>query len=135
MIIAQKIIKTLIHNGKNVSKANILVMGLTFKEDVSDTRNSKVIELVQELKSYTLNVDVVDPHADANEVWRAYQLKLKSDEQLRTNYDGVVLAVKHQEYSQLEEAFFKNITKKEAFLFDIKGVMADKVPNMQYLCL
>src|ERR1700741_4196377 len=104
--VAKTTVKKIIAAGKNISKSKVLVMGATFKEDVSDIRNSKVADIVKELKSYSVKVDVVDPHADNDELKHEYGFGLNK---MAKGYDGVIVAVNHAEYKVLDEKFFKSI--------------------------
>src|ERR1700741_5024424 len=104
--VAKNLVKKIIASGKNISKSKVLVMGATFKEDVSDTRNIKVADIVKELKSFSVKVDVVDPHADNDELKHEYGFGLNK---MAKGYDGVIVAVNHAEYKVLDEKFFKSI--------------------------
>ncbi len=119
--IAKKVVTTLIDQGKNPGESKVLVMGITFKEDVSDIRNSKVANLVKELMDYSLNVHVVDPHASANEVAHEYNISM-IDEPVG-KYDVILIAVGHKEYKALTKEDLKNLSTSDLVLFDIKGVM------------
>jgi UDP-N-acetyl-D-galactosamine dehydrogenase len=118
--IAKRLVQTLISQGKNPSHCKVLVMGITFKENVSDIRNSKVVELVRELMDYSLHVHVHDPYASPNEL--AHEYKLALIDEISNGYDAVVLAVSHKEYQNKNRDFFLNIMKDKPVLFDIKGV-------------
>ena len=118
--IAKKVVQTLIEKGKNPSECKVLVMGITFKEDVADIRNSKVVDLIQELMDYSLNVHVVDPWASANEVEHEYGITLA--EKPEGTYDAIVLSVGHQSFKELNPSDFEKLSKDEVLLFDIKGV-------------
>jgi UDP-N-acetyl-D-galactosamine dehydrogenase len=118
--IAKRVVQTLIEKGKNPGQCKVLVMGITFKEDVSDIRNSKVVDMIQELMSYSLNVHVVDPWASANEVAHEYGISM-IDAPIGT-YDAVVIAVGHKEYRLLSKADLEKLSNGEVLLFDIKGV-------------
>lgn len=131
--IAKKIVKKMIAMGKNILGARVLVMGVTFKEDVSDIRNSKVVDIVRELKDFGVDVDVTDPHADSEEVLHEYGFKLI--EEPRANYDAVIVAVSHQEYLALDEAYFRGLTYEHAVLGDIKGIYRGKIHQMKYWSL
>ena len=100
--------------GKNILGARVLVMGVTFKEDVSDIRNSKVVDIVNELKDFGVDVDVTDPNADSEEVMHEYGFKLI--EKPRANYDAVIVAVAHKEYMDLDEEYFRGLTYEHAVL-------------------
>lgn len=118
--IAQKLVKTLIENGKNPGSSNVLVMGITFKEDVADIRNSKVVDLVKELKDYSLGVQVVDSVASPGEVEKEYGIQVLK--RPKGVFDAIVVAVGHEEYKSLGQAFFKNLSKNSLLLFDIRGI-------------
>jgi len=118
--IAKKVVQTLIEKGKNPSECKVLVMGITFKEDVADIRNSKVVDLIQELMDYSLNVHVVDPWASAIEVEHEYGITLA--EKPEGTYDAIVLSVGHQSFKELSPTDFEKLSKDEVLLFDIKGV-------------
>ncbi|MFZ1524189.1 MAG: nucleotide sugar dehydrogenase [Saprospiraceae bacterium] len=118
--IAKRVVQTLIEKGKNPGQCKVLVMGITFKEDVSDIRNSKVVDMIKELMSYSLNVHVVDPWASANEVAHEYGISM-IDAPVGT-YDAVVIAVGHKEYRLLSKVDLEQLSNGEVLLFDIKGV-------------
>jgi UDP-N-acetyl-D-galactosamine dehydrogenase len=118
--IAKRLAQTLTQKGKNLSRCKVLVMGITFKENVADIRNSKVADVVQELMDYSIHVHLHDPHASPNEVAHEYRLTLI--DQLSNDYDAVVLAVAHEEYKQYNAEFFLRIMKEDPILFDIKGI-------------
>lgn len=118
--IAKRVVQTLIENGKNPGECKVLVMGITFKEDVADIRNSKVVDMIKELMDYSLNVHIVDPWASANEVAHEYGISL-IDEPVG-KYDAIVLAVGHQKYKAMTQEDFQAISKDDILLFDIKGV-------------
>ncbi|MCR9010696.1 nucleotide sugar dehydrogenase [Gabonibacter chumensis] len=131
--IAKKMVKKLIAMGKSVLGARVLVMGVTFKEDVSDIRNSKVADIIRELRDFGVDVDVVDPHADSEAVQEEYGFKLV--EKPRDNYDAVVVAVSHKEYEMLDETYFKSLTYENALLVDIKGILREKIHSLKYWSL
>lgn len=118
--IAKKLVQMLISKGKNPGQCKVLMMGVTFKENVSDIRNSKVVNLIHELMQYSVVVHVVDPHASHNEV--AHEYKLVMTENISSDYDAVVVTVGHGEYRSLNEQYFKSIMKENAILMDIKGI-------------
>jgi UDP-N-acetyl-D-galactosamine dehydrogenase len=109
-------------------------MGATFKENVSDIRNSKVIDVVNELKSFQINVDVIDPHADSSEMEHEYGIGLTTD--IRKDYDAIILAVNHREYCLLDENYFKGIMKDGKGVFvDVKGIYRGKINDLTYWSL
>ncbi len=131
--IAKVAIKKLINNDKKIKDARILILGATFKEDVADIRNSKIIDIVKELKSYSVNVEVVDPRADSEEVFEEYGFHLA--DKIGTGYDGVIAAVSHQEYKDLNEAYFKSICNDHSFVLDLKGLFRNTFVDMEYWSL
>lgn len=130
--IAKNIVKRISALGKNISKSKVLVMGATFKEDVSDIRNSKVADIIKELKSYSVKVDVVDPHADSDELMHEYGFGLSK---MGKKYDGVIVAVNHKEYKGLDEKYFKGILDKKGVLVDVKGMYRGKMKDLTYWSL
>jgi UDP-N-acetyl-D-galactosamine dehydrogenase len=131
--IATEVVKKIIKAGKNVLNASVLVMGATFKENVSDIRNSKVADVVNEFKSYGILVDVIDPHASSEEVFREYGFRLK--EKPGKNYDAIVLAVAHKEYLNLKEEFFTSLSSEKGIVMDIKGIYRNIIRNLSYKSL
>ncbi|UOQ98187.1 nucleotide sugar dehydrogenase [Hymenobacter sp. 5317J-9] len=133
--IARKTVQMMIKKGKDVAKSRVLVMGATFKENVEDIRNSKVADVIQELKNFSVNVDIVDPHADSNELHHEYGFRLTPNDDVRKDYDAVIVAVGHQPYAEKDEAYFKSITSDNAVLVDIKGLYRGKMTDLQYWSL
>ena len=119
MFVANKLIKLLIANNHMISKSKVLVLGITFKEDCPDIRNSKVIDIVRELQQFNIEVDVFDPHADRHEVFEEYGLKLI--DVIKDSYDGIILAVSHKEFLQLELASLKS--SHTSVIFDTKAFL------------
>ncbi|MFI5141526.1 MAG: nucleotide sugar dehydrogenase [Bacteroidia bacterium] len=130
--IAKNLVKKISSQGKNISKSKVLVMGATFKEDVSDIRNSKVADIVKELKSFSVKVDVVDPHADSEELKHEYGFGLSK---IAKSYDGVIVAVNHKEYKALDEKYFKSLLANKGVLVDVKGMYRGKMKNLIYWSL
>ncbi|NHB67333.1 nucleotide sugar dehydrogenase [Perlabentimonas gracilis] len=126
--VAKQIVKKIIAHDKNVKDARVLVMGVTFKENVSDIRNSKVVDIINELKSYGVkNIDAVDPYADAEEVMQEYGYKLAKEPMGK--YDAIVVAVNHNQYLSLDSSYFNNIASDNCIFVDVKGVFREKRPN------
>ena len=128
--VAKRLIQILLQKGKNPQNAKVLVMGITFKENVSDIRNSKVVDLIQELMEYSVNVHISDPNASPNEVAREYKLSLI--DKISDDYDAVVVAVNHKEYEGLSEEYFKSIMNEEPILLDIKAMYERSKNGMLY---
>ena len=118
--IAKRLVQMLIENGKNPGKSKVLVKGITFKENVSDIRNSKVVDLIKELMEYSLNVHTVDSYASPNEVAHEYGISIIDTPVGK--YDAVIVAVAHNEYKEKDAAYFKNLMNGTPILFDLKGI-------------
>jgi len=132
--IAKNTVKKILAQGKNVAGAKVLVMGATFKENVSDIRNSKVANVVKELRSFMVDVAVADPHANSDELEHEYGFGL-SDITAKA-YDAIIVAVNHDDYMKMEEVDFKNLMADENGIFvDVKGVFKSKVKSLHYWSL
>jgi UDP-N-acetyl-D-galactosamine dehydrogenase len=131
--VARKVLRHIISNVNDVKAAKVLVMGATFKENVSDIRNSKVADVIKELQSFFINVDIVDPHADSDELEHEYSFRLA--ERQGNDYDGVIVCVPHDEYAKLDDAYFASITKPHAIIADLKGCYLNKLKSRQYWSL
>jgi UDP-N-acetyl-D-galactosamine dehydrogenase len=119
MFVANRLVKLLIAKNHMISNSNVLILGITFKEDCPDIRNSKVIDIVRELLQFNINIDVFDPYANKHEVEEEYGIKLI--ENLKRAYDGIILAVSHQNFKQLNLDNLK--ASKDSVIFDIKGFL------------
>lgn len=131
--VAKQTVKKIIAAGKNISEAKVLIMGATFKEDVSDIRNSKVADVVKEFISFGVHVEVIDPHASSAHLKHEYGFGLV--DKIANDYDAVFIAVNHAEYSNLDEDYFTSITAKNPVIVDIKGIYRNKIKNMTYWSL
>ena len=131
--VAKKILQHIIQNSSNIKAAKVLIMGATFKENVSDIRNSKVADVVKELKSFSLNVDVTDPYAESKELKHEYGFELT--QQLSNDYDAVIVTVPHNDYKKLDDAYFSSITKPHAMIADLKGIYRGKISSRKYWSL
>src|SRR5690606_9037949 len=117
--VAQEVVKLMIGKDCKVKGGNVLMMGITFKENCPDIRNSKVVDVIDELQKYNLNIDVFDPWANAEEVKREFGLQLISDaEDLKSNYDAIVLAVSHAEFLNLN---LSDYAAQPCVVFDVKS--------------
>jgi UDP-N-acetyl-D-galactosamine dehydrogenase len=131
--VAKTVIQHIIKNTSDVKNAKVLVKGATFKENVSDIRNSKVADVVRALQSYHVNVDVEDPHADSAELKHEYGFELAK--KTGTDYDAVIVAVPHQAYLACDDDYFSQITKPQALVADLKGIFRNKINNRAYWSL
>ncbi len=131
--VAKNCVKKMIAAKKNLNDATVLVMGATFKEDVSDIRNSKVADIIKELRSYGVSVEVVDPHAESKELEHEYGFGLISKPSKK--YESVIVAVNHREYVNLDENYFTSIMADKGVLVDLKGLYRKKIKNLTYWSL
>lgn len=131
--VARQMTLKLSSNFSNLKDCRVLVMGATFKENVSDIRNSKVADVIAELKEFGVMVDVVDPYASPEEIREEYDFELADS--VKGPYHGIVIAVNHKEYAKLDEAYFQSITHKGAVFADLKGIFRDKMSTFNYWSL
>jgi UDP-N-acetyl-D-galactosamine dehydrogenase len=122
MFVANKVVKLLIQKGIAIKGAKALVLGVTFKENCPDIRNSKVVDIYRELNQFGLNVDIYDPHVDPIEVKKEYNIEMS---QLLAKYDAIVLAVAHEEFLNIDFNELKN--NPESIVYDIKSVLDRKI--------
>ena len=120
--VASELVKRMIKAGHAVSSARVLVMGLTFKENCPDLRNTRVIDVVRELKEFGCDVDVTDCWADNVEAQREYGISLV-EELTPQHYEAIVLAVPHREYAAMSTADLRQLLSPDGVLFDLKGVL------------
>jgi UDP-N-acetyl-D-galactosamine dehydrogenase len=132
--VAKQTVKKIIAADKNPKESRVLIMGVTFKENVSDIRNSKVIDIYNELKSFGIqNVDVIDPYADSKEVREEYGFETTSDPKGR--YDAIIVAVSHDSYLTLDEEWFLNHANNGCVFVDVKGIFREKINRLTYWSL
>ena len=117
IFVANKLIKLLIKKGHKIEGSKVLILGITFKENCPDIRNSRVIDVYRELKEFGVDVDVFDPWANKHEVKNEYDIALLDN--LMNKYDGILLAVSHDEFKILN---LENLKNTNAVIFDIKGI-------------
>lgn len=123
MFVANKLVKLLAKKGHKIKDADVLILGITFKENCPDIRNTRVIDVVEELEGFGLNVDVYDSFADKNEVKHEYNIDLI--ENISKSYKAVILAVAHDEFKKLD---WNDIASEDTVVFDLKGFLPkDKV--------
>ena len=122
--VANQVIKLMIKKGHKIQGANVLILGITFKENCPDIRNSRVIDVIKELQDFGCNVDVYDPWADKEEVKKEYNIDLIQNSKLNIqNYNAVVLAVAHEEFKQFNSQLSTHNSK--LVTFDIKSILDD----------
>ncbi|MFO7789686.1 MAG: nucleotide sugar dehydrogenase [Bacteroidales bacterium] len=130
--VTKETIKLMLAQDKVLSNSKVLVMGLTFKENVSDIRNTRVIDILHELDDYKVAYDIADPYANPDEVKVEYDIELN---EIQDNYDAIIVAVNHDEYIKLNEKFFQSVSSGQGILVDIKAVFKDRIKNMTYWSL
>lgn len=131
--IAKKIVKKILAQGKNILGARVLILGITFKENVCDIRNSKVVDMVNEFQDFGARVDVMDPYANPADVQQTYGFPLVGQPEGR--YDAVVVAVPHTPYLSLTEDYFLSLSAEKPVLGDLKGIYRGKIHQMSYWSL
>jgi UDP-N-acetyl-D-galactosamine dehydrogenase len=131
--IGKQTVKKIIAAGKSPNDARALILGITFKEDVTDIRNSKVVDVIKELADFGVKVDVVDPGADSHHVKEEYGFGLQKKP--TGKYDVIILAVSHSEYLKLDEAWFDNLLTEKGIVVDVKGVLRGKIKKHTYWSL
>lgn len=131
--IGKQTVKKIVHAGKGLKDSRVLIMGITFKENVTDIRNSKVVDVVKELDDFGIRVDIIDPGASMHEVKEEYGIELKNKPSGK--YDAVILAVSHDEYINLDESYFTPLLNKDGILVDVKGILRGKIKKLSYWSL
>ncbi|WP_281950351.1 nucleotide sugar dehydrogenase [Nitrosophilus kaiyonis] len=129
IFVANKVVKLMIQKGHTIKGSRVLILGITFKENCPDIRNSRVIDVIRELQEFGCNVDVYDPWADKDEVKREYNLELlpstfNLQPSTLTNYDSIILAVSHNEFKEIEQQLQNQKLKtknQQPIIYDIKG--------------
>ncbi len=128
LYVASRVVRLMVKNGVSMPEARILIMGITFKENCPDVRNTRVVDVIEELKAYGTAVDVYDPWADPEEVEKEYGITVTTELPAPGQYDGVVLAVAHQEFLEMGAEGFRKLGKSVNVLYDIKSLLpADAV--------
>ncbi|TCK06527.1 nucleotide sugar dehydrogenase [Phorcysia thermohydrogeniphila] len=120
--VAESAVKLMIKEGKQVLNAKVLILGITFKENIRDVRNSRVIDIYEELQSFGVEPFVYDPRAIPEEVEKEYGIRLLSSPEERAPYDAVIVAVKHDEFRALTPEFFRKISVSKPIILDVKGI-------------
>lgn len=131
--VARQVTLKLSSNFPNLKDCRVLVMGATFKENVSDIRNSKVADVIAELKEFGVSVDVVDPYASPEEIKEEYDFELSPE--IKGPYHCIIVAVNHKEYANLDEDYFKSITEPGAVFADLKGIYRGQIKSLLYWSL
>jgi UDP-N-acetyl-D-galactosamine dehydrogenase len=131
--VAKKVVQHIIKYSPNVSQSKVLVLGATFKENVTDIRNSKVSDTVKEILAYSIGVDFYDPNADAKEVKEEYGVDMA--DHISSNYDAIIIAVAHHAFNHFDEAYFSTILNTDGLIADLKGIYRNKIKQLKYWSL
>jgi UDP-N-acetyl-D-galactosamine dehydrogenase len=131
--VAKQTVKKMIAKGKNIGQCRVLIMGATFKENVSDIRNSKVVDVLNEFVSFSVKVDVIDPHANSEDVHEEYGFNLA--EKAGAGYDAVIVAVNHDVYCNLPQDYFGDLLNEDGIFVDLKGIYRGKINRWTYWSL
>ncbi len=131
--VAKKTVQHFIDNNLNIKETKVLIMGATFKENVSDIRNSKIADVIKALRSYDVSVDIVDPHADSDELNHEYGFELSQHQ--ADDYDAVIIAVPHTAYKEKSASYFEGLTKDNGLIFDLKGILRNRISGRKYCSL
>lgn len=133
--VGKQTVKKIMEMGRNALESKVLVMGATFKENVSDIRNSKVVDIIRELESFSVQVDIIDPHAESQELQHEYGFSLVENA-TPNSYEAIIIAVSHNEYTQLEESYLQSLMKDgKGVIIDIKGMYRSRIKELNYWSL
>ncbi len=126
IFVANKVVKLLIQKGHKVSGAKALILGIAFKENCPDIRNTKVVDIYHELKQFSMEVDIYDPWADPGEVKHEYGLEIMQQLKKDAVYDAIILAVAHNEFLQLD---YQKLKADKGVIFDTKAILSREITN------
>ena len=129
--IVEIFVKEFFKKEKDIKDSNVLILGLTFKENCSDIRNTKVISMINKLKDYNPKITVVDPCADLEKAKSTYNLQIKSKIPINNKFDGIIVAVAHEEFIRFEKDYWQSIMKKDCILMDIKNIIPKEINSIK----
>lgn len=122
LYVAAEVVRLMVRRGITLPKSRILVLGLTFKEDCPDVRNTKVVDVIRELESYGATVEVTDPWADPHAVMEEYGVKVSNDLPAPGSYDAIILAVSHRQFREMSVDMIRKLGRPEHVFYDIKSI-------------
>lgn len=128
--VANQLVKALLKRRIHVDGAKVLIMGLTFKENCPDLRNTKVVDIINELREYNIGVDVYDPWADATEAQHEYGL-MPVQQPVSGQYDGIIIAVAHHQFKEMGEATIRHYGKPQHILYDLKYILPKSASDIR----
>ena len=120
--VAENVILEMVKRNLNFKESKILILGFTFKEDCSDIRNTRVIDIIKHLKEYQLELEVVDPQVNKEEVLEIYELE-SNNKIPKREYSVIICAVAHKQFSEIKEDEWKSMIRKNGFIYDLKGII------------
>ncbi|WP_454442972.1 Vi polysaccharide biosynthesis UDP-N-acetylglucosamine C-6 dehydrogenase TviB [Vibrio bathopelagicus] len=128
--VASQLVKALLKKRIQVNGAKILIMGLTFKENCPDLRNTRIVDIIKELAEYNIEMDIFDPWVDPTEASHEYGLSVKSQRPVE-KYDGVIVAVAHQQFQSMSQEEYRALTKEESIIYDLKYVLSSDFADIR----
>jgi UDP-N-acetyl-D-galactosamine dehydrogenase len=128
--VVSQLVKTMIKRNIAVNNANVLVMGLTFKENCPDVRNTKIVDILAELAEYDINIDVYDPWVNPSEAKHEYGVEL-IEQPKKANYDAVIFAVAHNEFKALSDDEIKGLLKADHVIYDLKYMLDPQLADIR----
>ncbi|MEZ8582878.1 Vi polysaccharide biosynthesis UDP-N-acetylglucosamine C-6 dehydrogenase TviB [Vibrio splendidus] len=128
--VASQLVKAMLKKRIHVEGSNILIMGLTFKENCPDIRNTKVVDIITELQEYNVNVDIYDPWINADEAKKEYGIEVLTKKPAG-QYDGMIMAVAHDQFKAMSEDELKSLTKPESVIYDLKYVLSTEFADLR----
>ena len=128
--VASQLIKALLKKRIQVNGAKILIMGLTFKENCPDLRNTRIVDIIKELAEYNIEMDIFDPWVDPTEASHEYGLSVISQRPVE-KYDGVIIAVAHQQFQSMSQEEYRALTKEESIIYDLKYVLSSDFADIR----
>ncbi len=124
-------VKEFFKREKDIKNSNILILGLTFKENCSDIRNTKVVNMIKKLEDYNPKITIVDPYADIEKSKSIYDIKVINKIPLKKKFDGIIIAVAHDQFIKLEIDFWRNLMKDDCILMDIKNILPKEINSIK----
>jgi UDP-N-acetyl-D-galactosamine dehydrogenase len=128
--VVTQLTKTMIKRKLQINGANVLVMGLTFKEDCPDVRNTKIVDILSELIEYIMNVDVYDPWVNPEEAMREYNVELVKKPKVE-HYDAIIFAVAHKQFKVMTNSDVLELTKSEHVIYDLKYIIDKEIVDIR----
>jgi len=129
--IVEIFIKEFFKKKKDIKDSNVLILGLTFKENCSDIRNTKVINIINKLIDYNPKITVVDPYADVKKAQLYYSIKIKNKIPLKTKFDGIIVAVAHDQFIRFDQFFWQSLMNKDCIIMDIKNILPKEINSIK----